>query len=287
MIPIPRFLSGRSGASGDGSVEACLHHLHRGEAAPVNRADDPARTRLPLEAHKVRIRDLRRAGRPPTLEREGFALVHHVSALTDFADAEAVRSIYLPEMEQLLAATVGAERAYALALPVLRAESHERPYGPGLLAEGTARAVHTDYTAGSVRPAAEAAARRHGATVPPGARIAAFTLWRALTPPPQDRPLALLDLATVRDEDLVLGRSYGNAGSPGYEGEFHMLRHRRRHLWGWFPNLEPDEVVIFRQFDTAIAGPSACPHSAFADPTCPAGATPRRSLEVRAFVIGG
>jgi len=288
MSLIARLRRGRGAAPGaDRSVEAWLHHLHRGEAAPANHADDPARTRLPLEAHKVRLRDLRRAAAPPTLGREGFALVRHRSGVRDFDDLEEVQSVYLPEMERLLAALTGAPRAFALDRPILRAETHARPGGPGILAEGTARVVHTDYTPASVRGAAAAAAQRHGAGVPAGARIAAFTLWRVLSPPPQDRPLALCDLRSVRAEDLVVGRSYGNAGSPGYEGEFHLLRHRRRHRWGWFPDLDEGEVVVFRQHNSAITGPSACPHSAFADPRCPADAPPRRSLELRAFVIGG
>ena len=118
-----------------------------------------------------------------------------------------------------------------------------------------------------------------------GARVVAYNLWRAITPPPQNPALALCDLRTVRGDQLVRAESIGGRGAPQARMEFYVLRHDPDHRWCWFSNLQPDELLVFQQFDTAAAGPSGCPHTAFLDPRCPPGAPARASLEARAYAV--
>jgi hypothetical protein len=42
-----------------------------------------------------------------------------------------------------------------------------------------------------------------------------------------------------------------------------------------------DEVLVFKTNDSDPAHPHHVPHTAFNDPTCPPGVTPRASLEMR------
>jgi hypothetical protein len=47
--------------------------------------------------------------------------------------------------------------------------------------------------------------------------------------------------------------------------------------------MNRDEALVFKTFDSDPAQPCHCPHSAFDDPTCPAGVPPRMSIEIRAI----
>ena len=70
------------------------------------------------EPHTVPIRDVRPVAELMSLDREGFALVSHRSAVTDFADEDQLRRIYYPEAERLItAATGGAHEAAPLRHP--------------------------------------------------------------------------------------------------------------------------------------------------------------------------
>src|SRR5579863_6681550 len=58
------------------------------------------------EAHGVTVHDGR--GRDLSLDREGFALVHHQTAAADLYDDEVIKSVYYPECEKLMREATGA-----------------------------------------------------------------------------------------------------------------------------------------------------------------------------------
>src|SRR5262249_7893501 len=76
-----------------------------GFVPPPDVAQEPA-----VEPHAVAIHDLRPVAAQLSLDREGFALLTHRSAVADFADEEQVRRIYYPEAERLVADATGAAR---------------------------------------------------------------------------------------------------------------------------------------------------------------------------------
>jgi hypothetical protein len=47
------------------------------------------------------------------------------------------------------------------------------------------------------------------------------------------------------------------------------------------------EALVFKAFASERDRVQGCPHSAFNDPTCPAGVTPRASVEIRAYAYFG
>jgi hypothetical protein len=50
--------------------------------------------------------------------------------------------------------------------------------------------------------------------------------------------------------------------------------------------MQPDEALLLKCSDTATSVPARfTPHSAFVDPTTPADAPPRESIEVRTLVF--
>ena len=54
----------------------------------------------------------------------------------------------------------------------------------------------------------------------------------------------------------------------------------------YFPRLVPSEVVFIKCFDSATDGRARfAAHGAFTDPTTPAGARPRESIEIRTLAL--
>ena len=51
--------------------------------------------------------------------------------------------------------------------------------------------------------------------------------------------------------------------------------------------MRTEEALVFKAFDSERERVPGCPHSAFNDPTCPQGVTPRASVEIRAYAYFG
>lgn len=268
---------GRANGAG---TEATIRCLRPSARRPRADSENPTRSVMPAEEIRVFAHDMRRASPAPSLEREGFTLVAHQSRVSDFYDFGQVESVYLAEAEELVKAHTGARFAWALPRPVLRSEGHSAPAGGGAVTDRTAPVAHVDYPGDSAGLLVEAAERRRGRPVPGWSRLVLYTVWRSLRPPPQDRPLALCDLRTVREEDLVRADAVGNPGALAYASEFLLLVASPRHRWCYFPEMHPGEALLFQQLDSAAAGPSGCPHTSFADPAAGA-AAPRLSIEAR------
>src|SRR6266567_4343002 len=64
------------------------------------------------EAHRLPIYDMRPIAGAISLDREGFELIGHRTAVRDFWNEEEVRSVYYPEAERLLADVLGASRVF-------------------------------------------------------------------------------------------------------------------------------------------------------------------------------
>lgn len=59
-----------------------------------------------------------------------------------------------------------------------------------------------------------------------------------------------------------------------------------RHRWCYFPRMERDEVLLFKQFDSDPAARARfCFHSSFSDLAAATAAPPRRSVEVRCIAF--
>ena len=106
-------------------------------------ANDHSRDVLALEERTIRIEDARGQAVAPSLEREGFALLQHSSAVQDFHDAQAVARIYPAEIERLVAQLSGADRAVVTAPGVLRF-SESSPDSGRLNNSLPARFIHID-----------------------------------------------------------------------------------------------------------------------------------------------
>ena len=266
-----------------GPVEAEIRYLRDGRVHPRIDAYDAAKTVVSVAKHRVRFHDLRGAADAPSLDREGFTLLPHRSAVADFRDARE-HAAYAEELRALMTQVTGSPLVFLSPMLVLRSKSHPQ-YDGAVIADRVAEMVHCDRTDRSVRTEARAALKHHGIETMPEGRLVAYNLWRAISPPPQDFPLALCDLRTVRAEHLVRADSTSDPTSSGEQLEFYLPLFDPGHRWCYYSDLTRDELLVFQQYDTAATGPSGCPHTAFRDPTCENPPATRVSVEARAYVF--
>ena len=107
-------------------------------------------------------------------------------------------------------------------------------------------------------------------------------MWRAIDQPIRSNPLAVVDARTVSPADLIKAeRRY-----PHRVGETYQLAYSPAHRWFYFPTMRRDEALVFKVYDSETDGRARfTPHCSFVDPTTPAGAPPRQSIEVRTFAF--
>ena len=251
----------------------------------VNYAGDPPagkpRSNIVPDPRRVDVYDGRAID--ASLDREGFALVGHHSAVRDFLDEGEVRSVYYPEAERLLRAQTGARRVFVFDHTTRRRSPGEaldsgrrgdgKPRGP-------AARVHVDHTEGS-------GPRRMRDFLGEDAeellkhRFAVVNVWRPTLGPLEDAPLGVCDARTVAPSDLV-GTDLVYRGRTG---ETYSVTYSPRHRWYFYPHMRTDEALLLKCYDSRKDVARFAPHSAFENPLAPKNAPPRESIELRAFVF--
>ena len=233
--------------------------------------------RMPVTIGDARGRDL-------SIARDGYALYDAPSAVHDFLDREDVIQRYYPEAAELALTVSGASRAIVFD-HLVRQRVPGAPQAFGRIdgqRPGAAGRVHCDYTAVSARRRLVQELGEDGA-----ARVRRYSivnLWRSIRDPVLDAPLAMCDARSVAPGDLVASDIF----YPERAGEIYQVLYNPAHDWAYFPAMTRDEVLVFRQFDSAMGdNGGATPHAAFEHPDVPAGAPLRASIEIRCLLIYG
>jgi hypothetical protein len=269
-------------------VQAALNYLCPTSAVPISYAFEPPPgtpwESAAYEARTVPIADGRRTA-PPSIQHEGFELHHAPTRVRNFDDEDQVTSLYYAECVELALAVTGAQRAFVFDHLLRR-----RSTGPGALnfgrrTQGRYAAangrIHNDYTEASGR-------RRLGMVLTDPAdaakvrRYAVVNIWRSIAGPVRDTPLAVCDARSVLVTDLVVGE----VRYPKRTGEIYYLTHSPLHRWSYFPEMDHDEALVFKQFDSQASGTSRfTPHAAFDLPDVPPDTPARESIELRCLVV--
>jgi len=228
--------------------------------------------------HRATVNDARAIRAKLSLDENGFVFVEHPSAMKNFFDAEALKSVYYPEVERLIRSVSGAARVLVFDHTLRSGDESERE--EKLIREPVLSA-HNDYTEWSgpnrvrelMGEEAEKLLER---------RFAIIQVWRAINQPIRSNPLAVADARSVAPEDLLVAeRRY-----PNRVGQTYRLKYSPRHRWFYFPEMRRDEALVFKVYDSATDGRARfTPHTSFEDPTTPPGAAPRQSIEARALAF--
>src|SRR6266478_654274 len=241
-------------------------------------AGEPKSNIVP-EPHGLPIHDIRPIGEIVSLDREGFALVRHKSTVNDFYSEDEVKNVYYPEAERLIKAATGADRVFVFDHTV-RKRVQGTADRDGGLRQPVAR-VHVDHTEKS-------GPQRVRDLIPDEAeellkgRVQIINLWRPIRGPLLDSPLAVCDARTVKPNELVAA----DLVYPNRVGETYSVKYNPDHQWFYVSRMAADEILLLKCFDSKTDGRARfAPHTAFADPTTPANAPPRESIELRTLVF--
>lgn len=274
------------------SVEAEINYIRNppppgGAVLEYVTEDEERNTMVTRPGQPMPITNAR--GMDTDLEREGFRLVHFPSAVADFHQLQvdpSVDALYVEETAAMLTELVGAARVIMLG-------GGKKRYGESAVDElaalknaKPARYPHADNTDASALELARLF-EMFVDDLDLGAyrRWAMYNVWRAITPPPQDFPLAVCDARTVSPSDEVTVTAITEELQGSMVHDTMSYVHNRAHRWYYFPDMTLDEVIVFKSGDSDSAGTVRVAHTAFTDPTCPPGVPTRASVEMRAVAV--
>lgn len=266
-------------------MEAPLKYLADDESLPVYVAStgggDATEHGGNYDMHPVTIHNGRLRADGFDLDREGFTLVHHNSAVIDFYDDNEIAAVYEAEVKSLVGRVTGARRVEIFD-HTRRASSVDVQRKRQI--REAASIVHNDYTARS----APTRLRDHFHADPDQAqkllhrRFAIINVWRSTRGTVRTAPLALCDAASVAEDDLVPVERQAR----DRVGEIQLARYNPAHRWYYFPEMRPDETLLIKTYDSATDGRVRFTiHTSFDDSNAPADALPRESLESRCFAF--
>jgi hypothetical protein len=213
-----------------------------------------------------------------SLERNGFELVEHRTAVKSFFDADELKKVYYAEIERLVRERSGAARVVVFDHTLRSGDEAERE---ARLIREPVLSAHNDYTVWS-GPQRVREVMGEEAEALLARRFAIIQVWRAIDRPIRSNPLAIADARSVAPEDLLVAeRRY-----PHRVGQTYRLKYSPDHRWFYFPEMRRDEALVFKVYDSEKDGRARfTPHTSFDDPGTPDDAAPRQSIEARALAF--
>ncbi len=278
-----------------------------------------------LQKCRMPVADARELSGPQrkTLHTNGFEILQDPleTPFADFLDHETVVRRYYPHCAGIIREASGARHVAAFdhnIRSVSGNQSKRRSEG-GQLVQPPLHMVHGDYTLTSAPQRARDLAKpptsndTFAAVLGAGktlldevsvekaltsGRFAIINLWRNIAEEPvATHPLALCDAAKVHPNDLVVFEIH----YADRIGENYYAKHTDQHQWYFYSAMTRNEALLIKQWDSAgelaqsqgnnadATNPEApCTfsfHSAFEDPTAPADAPDRWSIEVRCVAL--
>jgi hypothetical protein len=215
-----------------------------------------------------------------TLDREGFTLVPDRTSVADFDDEDELRRVYYAETQSLVKRVTGCARVEIFDYTIRRRPKAPRDDRVVSIQREPVMRVHNDYT---VKSGPQRVRDLCGAEADDllTRRFAFINVWRPIRGPLLDAPLAVCDARSVAFTDFV-------ASEQRYEdrtGEIYVVTYNPAHRWFYMPAMKTDEALLLKCYDSVTDIARFAPHSAFTDPTTPADALPRESIEIRTIAF--
>ena len=226
-----------------------------------------------MEDHPAIVRNARMAD--TSFETHGFAVVKDPVDI-DFSDPADFEARYYPHVSQVVKDLTGAREVFAF-MGIWRGGEDEKGGGPALSA-------HVDFNEAAVRGQLNRLAPGRE-TEFAGKRLVNINVWRG-TAPVENSPLAVCDARSVEKGDFLrvtFGKPEGGF-QEGMPAGLNMA-YNPKHRWYYFPDMQPDEALVFRLFDTGNPDWAMTGHTAIVDPTSTPGSPKRESFEVRTIAV--
>jgi hypothetical protein len=210
------------------------------------------------------------------VDREGFELKPFPAVFDGFDDNDAITEVFYPQVVDFVKRNTGANR-------VVIFDHTLRKRLPADLAQQTTvnrpavLLVHSDYTVASGPQRVRDLLPNEADTLLQR-RVAFYNVWKSLHDVVEELPLAMCDATSQAEGDMLrMDLKYRER-----TGEIYVMRHSPAHRWVYFPQMRGDQALLLKTYDSAVDGRARfVGHSAFEDPTTPANARRRESIEVR------
>lgn len=263
------------------SVEAPLTFAVKDGALPVSipsrPGEGPGQYEGDHERRSVEITNAWPIADELSLDREGFQIVHHHTDVDFYDDAERTGT-YEREIEELIKKATGARKVIVFDHTLRAGDDDVR--SERVIREPV-QMVHNDYTDRSARQRLRDLVGDAEAEELMKGRFAIMNVWRGNRKTVESMPLAFADARSIDPADLISVERR----SEDRIGEIQHLVHNPDQKWYYLPRIDPDEAILIKCFDSDDSKAKLTAHTAFEDPTTPAGAAPRESIESRTFVF--
>lgn len=217
---------------------------------------------------------------PFSADREGFEIQGFDASFQAFDDDSAVKSVFYDQVVNHVKRHTGAKRVIVFDHTIRKRLPADLKVQT-VVQRPAVMLVHSDYTVKSgpqrvrdiVPDEADALLQR---------RVAFYNVWKPLTRPVEELPLAMCDARTHAPDDMLLmDLKYRER-----TGEIYVMRHAPQHRWVYFPYMKADQALLLKTFDSETDGRARfMGHTAFEDPTTAADAQKRESIEVRTMAF--
>lgn len=248
--------------------------------------------------YDVTVRDGRGLEDHFTLDVQGFKLAKHETAVQDFSDNEVIASVYAKEIAELVKRETGADFVATTNWMVrtsgdIADNSAVNNYAHNGGVQPVAGEAHVDTNKKSSAMMAEKAYQKFFPGQPAYKRCIVMSNWRTFSPPPQDWPLAMCDYRSVAEDEGYPNTLVVVDKEPTKEEQraviadedirptAYIFTHNPNHRWWYFSKMQPDEVLMFKFYDSDQSVAWRVPHTAFYDPSFGSDAVTRRSIEFR------
>ena len=266
-----------------GTIRAKFNYIVDTGVPPVRYIDWPEMEHKAVPPQYEQREMTVRNGRPLRdtfrLDTHGFVFTDHATQVKDFADEAERARVYDPEVQALIRKHSGASHVVVFD-HTIRIGDEEMQKATG--ARPTVKGVHNDYTETSAprrlrEIVGDAEAERCFKK-----RWAIIQVWRPIRGKVLIDPLGICDGRTIPPQGFILvERRYRDR-----TGEVYHIAYNPAHEWFYFPQMERNEALVLKVFDSDAGKPSRfTAHSAFDDPGTPPGAPPRESIETRTFAF--
>ncbi len=242
----------------------------------------PELSKQDMRQVEVEIRNARAWPEAPSLQREGLMITAHEVPEPDWDDRKWLESVYVPSCIELVKRETGATRAVSLYPALVRRVD----YQAHKFSAPTAGFLHLDQPRDTAIELGQQRSSAAGLSFDGGI---IYNIWKCLTPPPQDYPLAVADRRSILEEDMVYGETVEYIGQGAeefkYVSPYYAMLPSERQVFYYYPDMVPEESLLFIGADLDESQPLGCAHAAFRHPAPDGDCVPRASVEVRVFAL--
>jgi hypothetical protein len=210
------------------------------------------------EQHSCSILNARVTAIEPRLDKEGFCLTTTDSIIENVYDVTNLQS-YARHLETILQAYLDAKDTFLIGHIIRKEDSNgEQPE----VNRPTASFVHADWNAVRIKKLGkehdpfvtnnpDATPSRVKQFLEPASQWSIYNIWLPLQTV-TNRPLVLCDVQSVKASDIIHDLRFKNTekNEQGTMGNILSLKYKNDYRWLYYPLMQPNELLIFKQYDS-------------------------------------